>query len=360
MKVYVYGAGSIGAKIEDCLNKYGLDLEGYLDSYKTGEFRGKKIYSLTDISPEDSVIISVVNTNSILEIFKLLKKAGVRKVYWYYDAYQDCSSSNNFFEDQCLDMSDWSTDVMPHIELHISDMCNLNCRGCTHFSPLFNEVNAILEQKISDVRKIKRLFEEVFRIDILGGEPLLNPQLKEYVIKLREELPKTFIQIYTNGILIPKLEEAVLQAIHDSNVGISISEYLPTHNMISQIREKLDEFNIRYHIAAYDSKQKFNRPISLSDNSKYPFMCISDGCITVSDGRIARCPTLMYISKFNEYFGKDLPMEGIYEIDSYKNGDELLEDMRKEIPLCKHCIKCDMDWSVCDKTISIEDFAVDE
>ena len=86
----------------------------------------------------------------------------------------------------------------------------------------------------------------------------------------------------------------------------------------------------------------------------------SDGCITISDGKIARCPTLMYISKFNVYFGQDLPTEGIYSIEEYTDGATLLEDMKKEVPLCRHCIKCDMDWSVCDKEIKIEDFAVYE
>lgn len=51
---------------------------------------------------------------------------------------------------------------MPHIELHISDKCNLNCRGCTHFSPLYNEIGAVFEEKIDDIKKIKRLFDEVF------------------------------------------------------------------------------------------------------------------------------------------------------------------------------------------------------
>ncbi len=360
MKIFVYGTGTIGAKIEDCINKYGLTLNGYLDSYRDGEFKGKKIYSLSDINIEDSIIISVLNTNSVLDIFKVLKNSGFRKIYWYYDAHQYRSPGNDFFEDQCLNMSDWEMNIMPHIELHISDMCNLNCKGCTHFSPLFNEINAVIDEKINDVTKIKRLFDEIFRIDILGGEPLLNPDLKEYVIRLREMLPKTFIQIYTNGILIPRLDDDVLQAIHDSNVGISISEYLPTHKMIDEILKKLNQFNIRYHIAAYDSKQMFNKPISLSADSKYPFMCISDGCITVSDGKIARCPTLMYINRFNEYFGLNLPTDGIKEIDSYDDGEAMLKDMKKEIPLCKHCIKCDMNWSVCGRTINLEDFAVNE
>ena len=359
MRLFVYGTGKMASNVEKCLNQYGMTLDGYLDSYKTGEFMGKSIIDKSMLKPDDIVFIAVLNTNSILDIFKLLRDHGIKKIYWFYDAYLS-HPSGDFFEDQCLDMSEWGLNIMPHIELHISDKCNLNCKGCTHFSPLFNEVNAVFEEKIDDIRKIKELFDEIFRIDILGGEPLLNPELKDYVIALRKELPRTFIQIYTNGILIPKLEEDVLKEIHDSNIGISVSEYLPTHKMIDRIREKLDFFNIRYHIAKYNDKQVFNRPISVNKNTKYPFMCISDGCITISDGKISRCPTLMYISKFNEYFGQNLPTEGIHSIDEYTDAAKLLDDMKKKVPLCRHCIKCDMDWSVCDREITLEDFAVYE
>lgn len=358
MGLYIYGTGKIGSKVDNCLKLYDLQSDGYLDSFKTGYFLEKKIQSLDNINEEDIVIISVLNTNSILDIFHRLRGYGVKNIFWFYDAYQNKLKYDDFFKEQCLDMTEWKSLIIPHLELHISDRCNLNCKGCTHFSPLFNEENAILEKKIDDVRKIKKLFDEIFRIDILGGEPLLNPELKKYVQILRKELPRTFIQIYTNGLLIPRLEDEVLKTIYDLNIGVSISEYRPTHLMIDEIRKRLDAFNIRYHIAEYDNKQVFNKPISLSNSSKYPYMCISDGCITISDGKISRCPTLMYIKKFNEYFGLQLPEDGIFDIDIYKDGKLLLEDMKKEVPLCKHCIKCDMDWEVCAKEIKIEDFAV--
>lgn len=361
MSNYIYGAGNVGAKVVAGFEKYGEPLNGFLDSFKTGEYVGMPIVSLEDVNEDDSVVISVLNTNSIIDIYHILKMQGIKHIYWYYDALQNLDGKRgDFFEEQCLNLSGWGDLIMPHIELHISDKCNLNCKGCSHFSPLFDEINAVFANKMKDIKAVKRLFDNIFRIDLLGGEPLLNPELKKYVISLREELPETFIQIYTNGLLIPTLEDDVLEVISRANVGMSISEYLPTHKMINRITEKLDRFHIRYHIAEYDSKQLFNTPISLSEKSKYSQLCISDGCITVSDGKISRCPTLMYIERFNSYFKQNLPTDGIYEIGKYHDGKTLLEDMKKKVPLCKHCIKCDMEWSVCGAEKRIEDFAVDE
>jgi hypothetical protein len=60
------------------------------------------------------------------------------------------------------------------------DHCNLNCKGCTAFSP-------VAEEKFMDVnmfeRDCERLAEltggKIELIDLLGGEPLLHPKINE-------------------------------------------------------------------------------------------------------------------------------------------------------------------------------------
>jgi len=360
VKTYIFGAGNICKHVIEKMKEYGVAFEGFIDSYKNGSYLGYPIIPIEEIEDDSKIVISVLNTNSILEIYKKLRKMNIYNIYWFYDMNQSGIDKRKdlFWEYECLNLSNWGDSIMPHVELHISDKCNLNCKGCTHFSPLFDDIGAVLENKIEDVRQLKRLFTEIFRVDVLGGEPLLNPELKQYLIQLRKELPNSFIQIYTNGLLISKLKEDVFKAISDYNIGVSISEYYPTHKMIDSIVKHLNKYHIRYRIAAYDSKQLFNKPISLSPKSKYPQKCISNGCITISDGMVSRCPTLMYISKFNEYFHQSLPTDGIYKIKDYTNGEKLLEDMEKTVPLCKHCIECDMEWSVCEREKKLEDFAV--
>ena len=69
-----------------------------------------------------------------------------------------------------------------YIETDIIDACNLNCAGCSHFAPLAkcrNEVS--LEDYTKDVRRIGVLFPFIFIFRILGGEPLLHPQLAEII-----------------------------------------------------------------------------------------------------------------------------------------------------------------------------------
>ena len=66
------------------------------------------------------------------------------------------------------------------LEIHVSNHCNLSCRGCSHISPLekkefLNEENMYLVlKKLSSVLHCKV-------IRLLGGEPTLNSNLENIV-----------------------------------------------------------------------------------------------------------------------------------------------------------------------------------
>lgn len=67
---------------------------------------------------------------------------------------------------------------IPYIEYHVADHCNLNCKGCVHFSPLVSQEEfadfAVVEK---DLKRLHQIVEYIEEIHILGGEPLLNKEL---------------------------------------------------------------------------------------------------------------------------------------------------------------------------------------
>lgn len=356
MDIYLFGAGQncrwIVKKIEKNFSE--INIKGVIDNNKNGEIEGYRVIKLQDADINSIIVITLVSPSKVVEVYYQLRDAGYEKVYWCQGF--SSNNKNNFLKDECIDTSKWGRLVFPDIELHISDKCNLNCKGCTHFSPLYKEVNVNFEDRINDVKLVLNKFTGVARLDILGGEPLVNSELDKYVVELRKMLPNTFIQIFTNGLLIPKLSDETLKTIYDNNVAFSITEYKPTVALINQIKEKLNMYAISYYIVPYDERQKFNKPLSVKSDSKYPRLCISDGCIAVADGMVAKCPTLMYVVKVNETFGTDFPTQGIIRLDSDLSGEQLLDELKKEVPLCKHCIKCDMEWGVCGREPKLEDF----
>lgn len=90
------------------------------------------------------------------------------------------------------------------IEIQIVDHCNLNCDNCNHFSNLAEPWFMSLEEFEFSLKRIREEFypHGLERLMILGGEPLLHPQIKEFCDIARKTFPeKDFnIDILTNGI----------------------------------------------------------------------------------------------------------------------------------------------------------------
>ena len=245
-----------------------------------------------------------------------------------------------------------------YIDYQICDHCNLNCKGCAHFSPLFDQVGVDFNGCIEDIRKVRNKVSNIARLDLLGGEPLLNPELSEYVKTVRTLLPDTRISIFTNGLLIPTLSDDTLKTISTQQVAFMISEYPETSKMLIRIKGILQENKIRYLVTPI--RNQFNIPISITEKSRYPHRCISDGCVSISDGKIARCPTLLYLHKFNETFSKSLPEDGILDLDETISGEAFLKKMEERVPLCGYCIEKSIVWELCSRPVQLEDFAVYE
>lgn len=358
--MYFYGAG-LGAEIAYSFLQNTEEkefLEGIIDSKKSGIWKKYTIISIEEITDLDSyIIITARNPWGIDEINRKLREIGFHNIY-SFNWCKGHDGSSSFLRDSCNDSSEWGECVLPHLEMHIADSCNLNCRGCAHFSPVFKQGFPVYEECMKDIKAVKEKFTHILRFYILGGEPLLNPELERYLFGIRRELPNTDLWLVTNGLLIPNLSEQVLTAISQNKIVISISEYQPTHRIIGKILDRLKRFNVEYDLRPYDKKQKFNKPLSIRSNSIYENNCISNGCINIWNGKISRCPTLMYIEKFNEEFGTALPNEGILELENSPYGQALLNHLKREVPLCKHCVKNEIEWHTCASKVQLEDFAV--
>ncbi len=361
MKVLIYGAGIRGGQALDLIKrKYKIDGEviGFIDNYKIGQYQGYPIYRLEEADNlKRRILIALNDYKTAKDVCLQLQKRGYADIFWFQYK-KTVLKHEDFFTEQCVNCKEWSEDILPQVEMHIMDSCNLNCRGCTHFSPIFSNSIPCLEARLSDVKQLKEKISCIMRFYILGGEPFLNPEINDYICGIRRILPYTQLYIVTNGLLIDHLSDETLQCIKENQVWISISEYQPTRKKIDKICQILDEYKILYEIREASLKEKFCLPLSLSKNSIHPKTCISNGCVIIGDGKIARCPQLMYISYFNNHFNTNLPEDGIMELEFCPTGDRLLRVLKEEVPLCRHCVQNEIPWSVCKKEVKLEDFAV--
>lgn len=101
-----------------------------------------------------------------------------------------------------LDNNKWKeADYGPYYKtllLFITNKCNLNCKTC------FNKVNLKNNEEMS-FEYIKKIIDNnplIQKYDIMGGEPLLHPQINKILNYLDKKNKK--IGLYTNGLLLNK------------------------------------------------------------------------------------------------------------------------------------------------------------
>jgi molybdenum cofactor biosynthesis enzyme MoaA len=63
-----------------------------------------------------------------------------------------------------------------YVEYHLVEHCNLDCTGCGHFSPFAQEQFADPRSFEKDPAQLARLFGNIGKIRLMGGEPLLHPE----------------------------------------------------------------------------------------------------------------------------------------------------------------------------------------
>lgn len=355
VKIIIYGAGKNGELALRTLERYGLksSVIGFADSNKQGEYLKYPIVSIDDINKEMICIIAIEKSSDVVEVQQILVKNEINHIYWFTPGIKK-QIDKSFFEDCCRQLEGC---ILPQVEMHIMDACNLNCRGCAHYSPIFEREIPNFDERIKDVRLLKEKFDDILRFYILGGEPFLNPEVGKYAQTIREILPNTDIRIVTNGLLVPKLSQDILKAIKDANVIIEISKYEPTYRIIDEIKAILNKAEVAYIVRDFDLNHKFNLPLSFKENDG--IYCISNGCVTIWNGKIAKCPQVMYMDYFNKHFSTSFPVDGILNLEDCPEREELKMYLKKEVLLCKHCAKNEVDWSVCGKNASLSDFVAD-
>jgi len=231
-------------------------------------------------------------------------------------------------------------------DLHLVDHCNLNCKGCEHFSPIaekkFLDIN-IYERDC--IRLNKLTGGKIEDISLLGGEPLLHPRIIDFMSITRKYFPIGKIRIITNGILLENQENVFWEACKENDIQIFISVYPVNINYLN-IEEKAKKFGIKLIFwGDKNNRSKRWKKLKIDITGRQSprisnFLCYgSNYCFQLVDGKIFKCWRIAYIHHFNKTFGKELKVTNCDYFDIYKlkNIKELLDKIRKPVPFCKYC-----------------------
>lgn len=230
-------------------------------------------------------------------------------------------------------------------EVAISEHCNLNCKGCSHFSPISPKYNMPFELFCKDMQQLSKVFNGKAKwIHIMGGEPILHPQLNDILVAARKYFPKAKIQLVTNGKKYKSLKADFWEICRQNDIVISPTKYPYDINYDEFKRiAKSNRVKYRYMNGLKKIKKLKKYPFDLtgSQSVKESFnLCTqASNCVTLKNGRLYPCSTAAYADIFNKHFGENMLISESNSINIYEmqNEKDILKKLSQPIDFCRYC-----------------------
>lgn len=229
-------------------------------------------------------------------------------------------------------------EILPYLEFQITDHCNLNCKGCSHFCPLATESFLGMNAFRKDIIRLAELFKDISKIRIMGGEPLLHPFITSFVRETRSAFPYSIISVVTNGILLPSMNFSFYRTLYEKNIILDVSVYPVIKEQLFSYLELPIKYKIpiRFSIAG-----EFCKSINALGNSNANYIhrqCWVKDCTFLRNGKLYPCCLPALSGLINQRFNLNIPDEGI-DIHSNTTSTEILKYIAKPSPSCAYCDK---------------------
>lgn len=232
------------------------------------------------------------------------------------------------------------------LEFVVTDTCNLNCKGCTHYSPLAPKEFASLEQMERNMKHLAAVCgSEVKSLYLIGGETLLYPQLNEAMEALRRNFPTQDLYVFTNGIALPKMSDDFWETAKRLGFIMAITRY-PIRFDYDAVIELCRVKGVRTEVfgdrSLADSFFKFALDPAKKQNPRLShFKCYNRGCMSIIGDRLYPCSISGCVSHLNGATGTDFRHEegDFLLIDRIKSLKQILDLRNKPVPFCGYCIQ---------------------
>jgi radical SAM protein with 4Fe4S-binding SPASM domain len=171
----------------------------------------------------------------------------------------------NFFYDAIKEKKYGKLPGLVCIELNVTELCNRKCVFCPRHDP---EIYPNRKLFMSD-DVINKLIEQLQINNFKGtisfsgfGEPLLNPQILDFIIRMKKCLPDCTIEMTTNGDFLTKEK---LSIIKDS-IDVLIVDCYDGEEQVVERREMLDAVNFtKYTLRELWLKENNNIETQISE-----------------------------------------------------------------------------------------------
>lgn len=258
--------------------------------------------------------------------------------------------------------------ILPFVETMITQVCNLSCRGCTNYSDLTHAGIVTWEQGCEDLTRWLTILD-IPDFGIIGGEPLINPQVRKWIQGSRDLMPTSQIRFTTNGLLLDKHFDIVDLLSDIGNSVLKITVHLEDSNLEQTINRIFNRYKFKpvteYGInrwACESFKFQINRPTKFVKSYKgtYETMlpynsnpedafsnCCQQTCPLLYQGNIHKCSTSALLQQIltrfnhtNEVAWESFINNSQYYVSPNSSAQELIkfiENFGRANSVCRMC-----------------------
>lgn len=384
-KIIIYPAGVSGQLIQKTLQINKININFFLDkAYKTlKKINDIKVQSTEILETLDNSYIIIIasnlktqydffnktvsklnpnlsiidgkNLNRILKIPICAKKLENNTIFDLYEC-ENCG----FERQNCEIASKYLRKIANHKTLSteykskkfdwfgyiVSQTCTLKCEHCCEQVPHqkgkgFSSVETI----IKDVKKLAESSKFLNFVELVGGEPLLHPEIEKLLTELLKIENIGYIKSFTNATVVPSDE--LCKIMKNPRFMLHISNYESTVegkllNNIHKTKEKLSSFNVKYLFTQnfeWLDFNSFDKHEATEEYLKKAFdKCFLKNCNRVYKGKLYRCPHQYAGALLNKL--EELPTEcvDIHSIQTKDLGKELDKFENVDfIDACRYC-----------------------
>jgi organic radical activating enzyme len=236
--------------------------------------------------------------------------------------------------------------VTRSLEYSAAYHCNLRCAHCTHLSPFADATFPPFERFAEDLDALNG-FAHTRVLRLLGGEPLLNPSINDFLVHARKSGIADRVMVTTNGILLDRTDGTFWRHVDLVLVtrypGISVDE------TIGRAVPKARAYGAELWVV---SMQRFRKTIVTEPHSadwitRAIFRTCGDvhrhHCHMIHEGFLYRCAVPPFLSRYLSRLGAPPydPRADGFPIHGAKNPVEELSDyLDSPIPpaACRWCL----------------------
>jgi organic radical activating enzyme len=278
---------------------------------------------------------------------------------------------------------------LKYAEVYITNVCNYSCTHCQSLNNFSFKGHQRWEDHENEYRRLSGQLD-IDQIQIIGGEPTLNPDFEKWVEEISNLWPNAKLQIATNGTRLDKLTKEIYQILlkHKGTLWITChdiqlydrfldfsktflnkivsdnvsnddwkrdyerSKTDPTVKLKTVSRKMTDENDVEVIL---DWSQSFvSSVIDLLDNQSLTMkynsdpvqahdICYFKNCHQINKGKVYKCPLVSVLPDFLNQFdinmsADDKSLAYSYEpLTADKDISKFVNSIDNAIPQCKFC-----------------------